>query len=112
MFSIISEVKYIIEKDRDFPPMSKERPKLVRKSRLSQDYFQDHVRAATLESEDGHMPVDQHRKSKKPLKFKDALGRKFAFPFHLVATWTVRNASFTMSWNCRSRLTICREWKN
>jgi hypothetical protein len=24
---------------------------------------------------------------KKPLKFKDAVGRKFSFPFHLCATW-------------------------
>ncbi|KAH0558806.1 hypothetical protein GP486_004551 [Trichoglossum hirsutum] len=27
---------------------------------------------------------------KKPLKFKDAVGRKFSFPFHLCQTWVVR----------------------
>ena len=26
---------------------------------------------------------------KKPIKFKDAVGRKFSFPFHLCATWSV-----------------------
>lgn len=26
---------------------------------------------------------------KKPIKFKDAVGRKFQFPFHLCATWSV-----------------------
>lgn len=26
---------------------------------------------------------------KPPIKFKDAVGRKFSFPFHLVATWAV-----------------------
>jgi hypothetical protein len=31
---------------------------------------------------------------KKPIKFKDAVGRKFSFPFHICATWTVRCDSF------------------
>jgi len=31
---------------------------------------------------------------KKPIKFKDAVGRKFSFPFHLCATWAVRCDSF------------------
>jgi hypothetical protein len=29
------------------------------------------------------------RSDKKPIKFKDALGRKFSFPFELIATWAV-----------------------
>ena len=29
---------------------------------------------------------------KKPLKFKDAVGRKFSFPFHLCSTWNVSDA--------------------
>jgi hypothetical protein len=28
---------------------------------------------------------------KKPIKFKDAVGRKFSFPFELCATWQVRD---------------------
>lgn len=30
-----------------------------------------------------------HDPTKKPIKFKDAVGRKFSFPFHLCATWAV-----------------------
>ena len=31
------------------------------------------------------------KKSEKlPIRFKDAVGRKFSFPFHLCATWAVR----------------------
>ena len=29
---------------------------------------------------------------KKPIKFKDAVGRKFSFPFHLCRTWEVRKS--------------------
>jgi hypothetical protein len=33
---------------------------------------------------------DQKKNAEKaPVKFKDALGRKFSFPFHLCQTWTV-----------------------
>lgn len=30
---------------------------------------------------------------KKPIKFKDAVGRKFSFPFHLCAQWEVSLSS-------------------
>jgi hypothetical protein len=30
---------------------------------------------------------------KKPIKFKDAVGRKFSFPFHLCSTWQVSSLS-------------------
>ncbi|KAH6678037.1 hypothetical protein B0J14DRAFT_474347 [Halenospora varia] len=40
-------------------------------------------------------PADE---PKKPIKFKDAVGRKFSFPFHLCATWAgmeqIINAAF------------------
>ena len=35
---------------------------------------------------------DQRTKAKDPIKFKDAVGRKFSFPFHLCATWQVSSA--------------------
>jgi hypothetical protein len=35
--------------------------------------------------ENGSLRADQRR----PIKFKDAVGRKFSFPFELVATWSV-----------------------
>ncbi|KAK0641160.1 hypothetical protein B0T16DRAFT_419321 [Cercophora newfieldiana] len=31
---------------------------------------------------------DRKKQEKLPIKFKDAIGRKFTFPFHLVQTWT------------------------
>ncbi|TVY16365.1 Ankyrin repeat domain-containing protein [Lachnellula arida] len=82
MISIISEVKYEIENGRDLPPTSTEEAKRVRKSRLSR-----RTRAAFPEFEDGYMPVIQNAKRKKLIHFKDAVGRKFSFPFDMVATW-------------------------
>lgn len=39
-------------------------------------------------------PEKKPPKKKKLLKFKDAVGRKFNFPFHLCATWQVSFSSF------------------
>ncbi|KAF4631570.1 hypothetical protein G7Y89_g6549 [Cudoniella acicularis] len=33
-------------------------------------------------------PKDLEKEMRKPIRFKDAVGRKFSFPFHLCATWT------------------------
>jgi hypothetical protein len=49
--------------------------------------------------ENGSLRSDQ----KKPIKFKDAVGRKFSFPFELAATWAV-SVKFTFLYvdtNCR-----------
>lgn len=35
------------------------------------------------------MPPPPPKEKKKPIKFKDAVGRKFSFPFHLCNTWIV-----------------------
>jgi hypothetical protein len=99
MFSIVSEVKYLLEKGRDFPPSSMEKTKRVRKSRLSRRHFQDRTIVSFPEFEEGYMPVGQHLKRKKPIQFKDCLGRKFTFPFHLVETWAVRHTCSTLSSN-------------
>ena len=32
-------------------------------------------------------PPPPPEEKKKPIKFKDAVGRKFSFPFHLCSTW-------------------------
>jgi len=51
---------------------------------------------------------------KKPIKFKDAVGRKFSFPFHLCCTWEVGhfnilvNQVFTVDLSCANN----RAWKN
>ena len=36
-------------------------------------------------------PPPPPEEKKKPIKFKDAVGRKFSFPFHLCNTWEVRS---------------------
>lgn len=97
MFSIVSEVKYLLEKGRDFPPSSTENAKRIRKSRLSRRHFQNRKKKSFPESEEGYMPVGQHFEQEKPIRFKDCVGRKFTFPFHLVATWAVRHTCSTIS---------------
>ena len=47
---------------------------------------------------------------KKPIKFKDAVGRKFSFPFELCATWGV-NCALVIVFSATS-LTILRGWKS
>ncbi len=37
----------------------------------------------TTETDEATTPVN----TEKPIRFKDAVGRKFSFPFHIVATW-------------------------
>jgi hypothetical protein len=40
--------------------------------------------------------TDDHATRKEPIKFNDALGRKFTFPFHVCCTWEVRSLQFIM----------------
>jgi hypothetical protein len=44
---------------------------------------------------------------KKPIKFKDAVGRKFSFPFHLCATWAVSAQKIPLI----SFTNLLRAWK-
>lgn len=50
-----------------------------------------------LEEERAKMKASEEKaaaeKAKAPLKFRDAVGRKFSFPFHLVQTWQVSSKS-------------------
>lgn len=39
-------------------------------------------------------PPPPPEEKKKPIKFKDAVGRKFSFPFHLCNTWMVGDENF------------------
>lgn len=87
MFSIISEVKYSMEKGRDFPPTSTEEAERVRMSRSSR---QGHIRSGFPKFKEEYMSLSQDQR---PIRFKDAVGRKFTFPFHLVASWAVRYTS-------------------
>lgn len=53
---------------------------------------------------------------KAPIKFKDAVGRKFSFPFHLCATWQVsvpqRRAGSSICFTDMSMVCDYREWKS
>ena len=59
-------------------------------------------------------PPPPPEEKKKPIKFKDAVGRKFSFPFHLCATWEVSlsrrsQRRFARNWTVNDN--ACREWK-
>lgn len=47
---------------------------------------------------------------KKPIKFKDAVGRKFSFPFELCGTWQVRASELCCAGPCLTCL-ISRGWR-
>lgn len=45
--------------------------------------------AQKLGAENARKQLEAERGMIKPIRFKDALGRKFSFPFHLCASWAV-----------------------
>jgi hypothetical protein len=47
------------------------------------------MRAIIQERGKGKDDDDQRTKLKDPILFKDAIGRKFTFPFYLCTTWQV-----------------------
>lgn len=49
-----------------------------------------------------------------PIRFKDAVGRKFNFPFHMCKTWKVSHVEFPATPPHRQDrlLTLTRAWKN
>ena len=50
---------------------------------------------------------------KAPIRFKDAVGRKFSFPFHLCQTWTVsRSFNSTTRKMIRHADLLGRVWKS
>jgi hypothetical protein len=59
---------------------------LVEKYERLESFILVQERAAALELAKQHPPPEE---KKKPIKFKDAIGRKFSFPFHLCCTWVV-----------------------
>jgi hypothetical protein len=61
--------------------------------------------AAAIEEANKLRPSDA---PKLPIKFRDAIGRKFAFPWYICKTWKVRIYIAAVL----SKLTLFREWKN
>jgi hypothetical protein len=45
--------------------------------------------AKEAEAAEAAKPPPAPKEKQKPIKFKDAVGRKFSFPFHLCSTWSV-----------------------
>lgn len=45
--------------------------------------------AKEAEAAEAAKPPPPPKEKQKPIKFKDAVGRKFSFPFHLCSTWSV-----------------------
>ena len=45
---------------------------------------------------DAAKPPPAPKEKLKPIKFKDAVGRKFSFPFHLCSTWSVGHAKLNI----------------
>lgn len=56
-------------------------------------------------------PPPPPEERKKPIKFKDAVGRKFSFPFHLCNTWMVGFELRTRLWQVVADHSF-RVWKN
>jgi hypothetical protein len=108
MFSIVSEVTWLTKNGKKHSPISAEKTESARQSRLSQG---NGKRARFTGFEAAYMAADQSLEPKKPIRFKDAVGRKFTFPFELVATWAVRNTYFAVSSNFQIGLTIYSKWK-
>ena len=46
--------------------------------------------AKEAEAAEAAKPLPAPKEKQKPIKFKDAVGRKFSFPYHLCSTWSVR----------------------
>lgn len=65
--------------------------------------FEDEIKAAKAEADAAKaLAAPPKEEKKKPIKFKDAVGRKFSFPYHLCQTWAV---SFSTP-SCESVLTV------
>ena len=51
---------------------------------------QEALKRAILEEAKAEVETAAKEKLKPPIKFKDAVGRKFNFPFHMAQTWQVK----------------------
>jgi hypothetical protein len=62
------------------------------------------------EAQSGRGPT---KSKSKPIKFKDAVGRKFSFPFDLCKTWAVGlTTDFLLDFSHERLIpALCREWK-
>ncbi len=59
--------------------------------KAAEDKAAEEVAKAKAEADAAKAALPPTEEKKKPIKFKDALGRKFSFPFHLCQTWKGMN---------------------
>lgn len=89
------ELEKIFEEERARKMVEEERAAKMMKQELShRRYEEEHAKKAASEraaAEKAAMEEERvaAEKARPPVKFKDAVGRKFTFPFHLVQTWQV-----------------------
>ncbi|KFY78246.1 hypothetical protein V499_02537 [Pseudogymnoascus sp. VKM F-103] len=67
--------------------VNKETILFTRFEKVLKEHLQEGPRDSTLLLDLERMLMRMERGKQKPLKFKDAVGRKFSFPFHLARTW-------------------------
>lgn len=78
------ELKKIFKEEQAKKMAEEERAKKMLKEELARKVLEEeHVKKKAMEEKAAA------EKAKAPIKFKDAVGRKFNFPFHLVQTWQV-----------------------
>lgn len=89
------ELEKVFEEERVRKMLEEERAMKMKKQELSHRRLEEeHAKKAAFErvaAEKEAMEKERvaAEKAKPPVKFKDAVGRKFNFPFHLVQTWPV-----------------------
>lgn len=78
------ELKNIFKEEQAKKMVEEERAKKILKEELARKVLEEeHAKKKAMEEKAAA------EKAKPPIKFKDAVGRKFNFPFHLVQTWQV-----------------------
>jgi len=82
------EHKRVFEEERAKKMVEEEHVKKMMREELAHRRLQEeHAKKLAIEKAAAEKAAAE--KAKPPVKFKDAVGRKFNFPFHLVQTWQV-----------------------
>ncbi|KAJ5438081.1 uncharacterized protein N7458_009079 [Penicillium daleae] len=77
------EVQFIKEERNSLNEAGRENGEYLRRKAAERDAVQALAKLGMLQARPPSPPLEK----KKPIKFKDAVGRKFSFPFELCSTW-------------------------
>lgn len=80
-------------------------------SRASDSEEEDQAHVSGSEQEDATHPPNNEQINKPSIKFKDAVGRTFVFPFHLVQTWSVSSVWSFLVHSYWQASDYSREWR-